>query len=102
MHGNLGNLLKQHPVLDYLKSEEQGIKHLVISCSHPHEDHTGGLKDLVRDLADLVRKDAIPTLETVDFVDAINASDDKKRISSLSKIYEQRWNDPALVPRTLV
>lgn len=45
--GIVGARIDGMPVLKYLM--ERGVKTLAITCSHPHDDHMGGLKALVAD-----------------------------------------------------
>lgn len=37
--------LDEKSLMEYL--EEKSIRNLVVSCSHPHSDHAGGLRDLI-------------------------------------------------------
>ncbi len=45
--GILGARIDDRTILSYLKANQ--VRRLVITCSHPHRDHAGGLEDLVRD-----------------------------------------------------
>ena len=60
--GIAGAKVDGQPVLDLLL--ERGYNKLVITCSHPHADHMGGLKEMLRSqpakLALLPQKEAEP------------------------------------------
>lgn len=55
-------ILDGKPILQGLL--EKGYRHLVLSCSHPHEDHAGGLKELIRTDPNLEK------FESIRFVDS--------------------------------
>jgi len=72
-------------VLDFLTKKE--IKTLVISCSHPHEDHMAGLETLLE-------RPEITRFENLYFVDAIQdgaTTRSGKPIKPLYKTYEDKW-----------
>lgn len=78
--GLVGASIDGQSVGEMLKKAK--IKHLVVTCSHPHDDHLGGLvefltSDAVADLA----------LKRVDFVESGFGDD------SLYSIYEKHWKD---------
>jgi hypothetical protein len=64
--GAIGGLTKPvldgKPVLQGLL--DKGYRHLVISCSHPHEDHAGGIKEIIQTDPNLEK------FESVRFVDS--------------------------------
>lgn len=85
--GVAGATIEGRPVLTFLL--EKGITNLVISCSHPHEDHMGGLKTLIQ-------SPEIKQFGQLYFVDAIGPgakTKSGKQILPLRKIYEARWGN---------
>jgi beta-lactamase superfamily II metal-dependent hydrolase len=54
------------PLLDRL--DELEVRHLVVSCSHPHADHMGGIQALFKDPARFV-KDGKSRFESITFID---------------------------------
>jgi beta-lactamase superfamily II metal-dependent hydrolase len=66
-------------ILQYLRDE--GVTHLVITCSHPHSDHMDGLKKVIRD-------PKIQNFSKIVFVD--NGYD---KAGSLFEYYREQWGD---------
>jgi hypothetical protein len=74
-------------VLEFLK--QHNVETLVISCSHPHEDHMGGLKTLLE-------SQAIRGFKKLYFVDAIQdgaTTQSGAAIKPLHQIYEDKWSN---------
>ena len=85
--GMAGGRIDGRTVLDYLKDNQ--VQRLVLTCSHPHRDHAGGLEELVRD-------SRILDFDEITFVDNSYASTTGK--SGLYDIFLQtvgRDVDPA-------
>jgi beta-lactamase superfamily II metal-dependent hydrolase len=80
--GRKGSLVRPRldnkPVLAALL--DRGIKHLVVTCSHPHDDHAGGLIEVIDSDANVARFDNIT------FVDS-----DYPEAESLYQRFLQRW-----------
>lgn len=83
--GLQGARIEGKPALLYLRSE--GIERLVITCSHPHADHMGGLRSAIQD-------PAIRTFKELVFVD--NEYDALSGGKSLYKLYTQTWGSRGL------
>src|SRR5262249_55740516 len=65
--GIQGGAIEGQSVLAYLR--EQNVTKLVITCSHPHEDHMGGL-------VDIVKGEEVKSFHSVLFVDSGIPPDD--------------------------
>ncbi|MDP8985905.1 MAG: hypothetical protein M3N97_12905 [Pseudomonadota bacterium] len=76
-------LIHGMPVLDYLT--ENGIDHLVVTCSHPHLDHMGGIQALVSS------DRRVTQFKSVLFVDS-NHLEGKP---SLYQLFQRSWPEAA-------
>lgn len=77
-------LIESRSLMDYLSDRK--VEHLVVTCSHPHQDHMGGIQALFRDpkasffvAGDLGR----PRFKTISVVE-----DAMPKAKSLSTLYE--------------
>jgi hypothetical protein len=75
--GILDARIENESVLSFLQRVR--VKRLVISCSHPHDDHMAGLVELIRS------KDIL-AFERIDFVDS-----DYGKKESLEALYRRQW-----------
>lgn len=80
-----GARIDGQPVLDFLRS--QGITTLVISCSHPHDDHMQGLVELIN-TGDFK---GFTTLRFVDSVKEGATNSSGEKIEPLHEIYRKKW-----------
>ena len=78
--GILGARIGGKPVLSHLLDKQ--VRHLVITCSHPHADHMDGLVAAVRD-------PEIQKFEEITFID--NEYEATTNRKSLHTIYEDAW-----------
>lgn len=72
-------------LLDFLETSQ--VKTLVISCSHPHADHLGGLLALVKEPKNFVSKQrpSQPRFERVFLIDSAPGLDEKKSLGKTVK-----------------
>lgn len=98
--GVAGATIEGKPILQFLK--EKLITDLVISCSHPHDDHMGGLLTLMS-------APDIRTFSKITFVDAIATeakTRDGKAIGRLHDHYQEKWGSagppPAIFERSAI
>ncbi len=84
--GIAGARIEGRTVLDYLK--EHGVRRLVLTCSHPHRDHAGGLEELVQD-------SEILSFNEIDFVDNEYAAAPGSRARSLYDLFQQALGEHA-------
>jgi len=80
--GVAGVHLDDKPLLEFLAGK--GVRELVITCSHPHADHIGGLRDLVRD-------PKILEFQRVVFVDSGFTVESDSAAQSLYRTFDDYW-----------